>query len=76
MLAFPICGYVAYIKAKQKIYRKAEKKRVRRQKEKRTNRKTVDLLFAITSIFDLLSRLRQNKKHFVRSAFCFVNEAR
>ena len=34
MLAFPICGDVAYIKAKQKIYRKAEKKRVRSAKRK------------------------------------------
>ena len=35
MLAFPICGDVAYIKAKQKIYRKAEKKRVRSAKRKK-----------------------------------------
>ena len=34
MLAFPICGDVAYIKAKQKIYRKVEKKRVRSAKRK------------------------------------------
>ena len=34
MLSFPICGDVAYIKAKQKIYRKAEKKRVRSAKRK------------------------------------------
>ena len=32
MLAFPICGDIAYIKAKQKIYRKAEEKRVRSAK--------------------------------------------
>ena len=32
MLAFPICGDVEYVKAKQKIYRKAEKKRVRSAK--------------------------------------------
>ena len=40
MLAFPICGDIAYIKAKQKIYRKAEKKRVRsakRQENKSQN---------------------------------------
>ena len=34
MLAFPICGEVACIKGKYKIYRKAEKKRVRSAKRK------------------------------------------
>ena len=34
MLAFPICGDVAYIKAKQKIYRKAEKKTSQKCKKK------------------------------------------
>ena len=29
MLAFPVCGEVAYIKAKHKIYKKTERKRVR-----------------------------------------------
>ena len=32
MLAFPVCGEVAYIKAKYKIYKKAEKKRIRKIK--------------------------------------------
>ena len=35
MLAFPVCGEVAYIKAKHKIYKKAEKKRVRSAKRKK-----------------------------------------
>ena len=34
MLAFPVCGEVAYIKAKHKIYKKAEKKRVRSARRK------------------------------------------
>ena len=34
MLAFPVCGEVAYIKAKHKIYKKAEKKRIRSAKRK------------------------------------------
>ena len=34
MLAFPVCGEVAYIKAKHKIYKKAEKERVRSAKRK------------------------------------------
>ena len=34
MLAFPICGEAAYIKAKHKIYRKAEKKRARSAKRR------------------------------------------
>ena len=32
MLAFPICGEIAYIKAKCKIYKKAEKKRIKKAK--------------------------------------------
>ena len=34
MLAFPVCGEVAYIKTKHKIYKKAEKKRIRSAKRK------------------------------------------
>lgn len=30
MLAFPICGEIAYIKAKYRIYKKAEKKRIKK----------------------------------------------
>ena len=30
MLAFPICGEIAYIKTKYKIYKKAEKKRIKK----------------------------------------------
>ena len=32
MLAFPICGEIAYMKAKYKIYKKAEKKRIKKAK--------------------------------------------
>ena len=44
MLAFPICGEVAYIKAKHKIYEKAEKKRIRKIKRNETKQKKIDSL--------------------------------
>ena len=38
--------------------------------EQKSTGKVLDLLFAFTSIFDLLSRFRQYKRHHNRGAFC------